>query len=55
MTKYILVIGEEIVKNGQKGDLVTKYNLQLKVYNESGCRPSKKPSIWKLDEEPPKK
>jgi len=52
MANYILVIGEEVVANGQKADLLIKYNAQLKIYKESGGRPSKEPSIWKLDKSP---
>ena len=55
LASYILLIGEELIKGGQKADLLPKYNAQLKVYKESGGRPSKEPTIWKLDKSPSKK
>lgn len=52
---WIVVKGDNLIWNVNDRDkAVVLYNTLLEQYNESGGRPSKKPSIWQLVMEPEK-
>lgn len=50
--KFLLTIGDKIIKVDSKNSLDEEYKRALVKWKESGGRPSLEPNLWKLEKAP---